>query len=406
MTKMPINIRMTQINTGFKYQLVNPKGKWIKDNPFFEPLNSTVEQTFLEQTVFKDQIIEKPYVSVTGTYNEPEQIRTFDYFGHMSTSITEQIRNNNLHLVFNMASEGSHKVFPFAYGLHNNALKHGIPLKNIHYICGDLREEEFYKAETGGGINIYSVIVFAAEQARWAKVNKYTPKRNIEIENHSDKYFTCLSRKARYWRSFFIKDVLQSDISEKAIISHGTFTTDDEQLIYDIPHEYDYVDNPVVVFWKERGYELQPGTHYKKDVPLAALEDLYSQVLFDVSLETWQDEDVEFYTEKTIKPMMMGMPVLIWGASGINKNLKKYGFKTYESWFDLSFDDEPDTIKRKDLLLQEVRRVCNMLDNMSRAERLQWSQKNKSVLRYNQQILPNVSITSREINKLLNNINS
>ena len=397
---------MEYTNKKFEFQFANPKSKWIKDNKFFHALDNSVEQTFLEQTIFKNQIIEKPYVSITGVYNEPEKIRTFDYFGHISESIRESIKDSKLHLVFNMASEGSHKVFPFAYGLHTSAIQHDIPLKNIHYICGDMREEEFYKAETGGGINIYSVIVFAAEQARWSKVNNYVPKRNIEIQNHSDKYFTCLSRKARYWRSYFIKDVLESDISDRAIISHGTFTTDDEQIIYDIPHQDDFVDNPVVTFWNERGYELQPGTHYEKNVPLAALEDLYSQVLFDVSLETWQDEDVEFYTEKTIKPMMMGMPVLIWGASGINRNLKKYGFKTYESWFDLSFDDEPDTVKRKDLLLQEVRRVCNMLDNMDREERMQWSQKNKNVLKYNQQILPNVSSTSRAINKLLKNINS
>jgi len=405
-------INMIMAEPKYRLNYLNPPG-WLDCPKVFVPLPQPVEHSFLEQTLLKNRQIDKPYVAATGIYSGPEMIRECDAFSFVSEDVKKELREGELIFIMHMAIEGNHKEFPFLWSLHDSALRHDIPLNKIYYLTGDLNEKDIYEKETGGGINVYGMIVFAAEQARWAKTNSWQNKRMLDLEKlHQDKFFTALSRKARYWRSYIIKDILESEVSDNCVISHGTHlielldTDRYDRMIYNVPYEEDHEDNPVIQFWRERNYVHEPGTHYPADEPMVALEDLYNQVLFDVSLETWQDEGVYFYTEKTIKPMMLGMPVLIWGSSGMNKGLKKYGFKTYEDWFDLSFDDEPDTVKRKDMLVKEIIRVCNELKGMSKADRIRWSTKNKSVIKYNQKILHNQPTTSRAFTQMLEHIKS
>ncbi len=65
-------------------------------------------------------------------------------------------------------------------------------------------------------------------------------------------------------------------------------------------------------------------------------------------------------TEKTFKPIALGMPFVIVGTQGCLKYLRSYGFKTFGDFWDESYDDEPDdhlriekiahTLKKLDML--------------------------------------------------------
>ena len=65
-------------------------------------------------------------------------------------------------------------------------------------------------------------------------------------------------------------------------------------------------------------------------------------------------------TEKTFKPIALGMPFVIVGTQGCLKYLRSYGFKTFGDFWDESYDDEPNdhlriekiahTLKKLDML--------------------------------------------------------
>jgi hypothetical protein len=65
-------------------------------------------------------------------------------------------------------------------------------------------------------------------------------------------------------------------------------------------------------------------------------------------------------TEKTFKPIAMGMPFIIVGTQGSLRYLRSYGFRTFGDLWDESYDDEPDDHKR----IEKVAHTLKLLDEL------------------------------------------
>ena len=65
-------------------------------------------------------------------------------------------------------------------------------------------------------------------------------------------------------------------------------------------------------------------------------------------------------TEKTFKPIALGMPFVIVGTQGSLKYLRSYGFKTFGDLWDESYDDEPDDSKR----IEKIAHTLKLLDDL------------------------------------------
>ena len=61
-------------------------------------------------------------------------------------------------------------------------------------------------------------------------------------------------------------------------------------------------------------------------------------------------------TEKTFKPIAMGMPFVIVGTRGSLKYLRSYGFKTFEGIWDESYDDAQDDVR--------IQRIASLLRSL------------------------------------------
>jgi hypothetical protein len=65
-------------------------------------------------------------------------------------------------------------------------------------------------------------------------------------------------------------------------------------------------------------------------------------------------------TEKTFKPIALGMPFVIVGTQGSLKYLRSYGFRTFGDLWDESYDDEPDDSLR----IEKIAQVLKLLDGL------------------------------------------
>jgi hypothetical protein len=65
-------------------------------------------------------------------------------------------------------------------------------------------------------------------------------------------------------------------------------------------------------------------------------------------------------TEKTFKPIALGMPFVIVGTQGSLRYLRSYGFKTFGHLWDESYDDEPDDHKR----IEKIAHTLKLLDDL------------------------------------------
>jgi hypothetical protein len=90
-----------------------------------------------------------------------------------------------------------------------------------------------------------------------------------------------------------------------------------------------------------------------------------------------------FYSEKFLKPIINFQPMLIYGQPGINKNMHVLGFKSYESYFNLDFDDEPDDIIRYKKLLISATETVKQLQAMTRDQQIEWRFHQAELLEFN-----------------------
>ena len=59
------------------------------------------------------------------------------------------------------------------------------------------------------------------------------------------------------------------------------------------------------------------------------------------------------------------------------------GFKTFEPWIDESYDKEPHPEKRFEMILSQVRILCDMTES----EKLKWMENVKPIIQYNRKHL-------------------
>jgi len=69
-------------------------------------------------------------------------------------------------------------------------------------------------------------------------------------------------------------------------------------------------------------------------------------------------------TEKTFKPIALGMPFVIVGTRGSLEYLRSYGFRTFGNIWDESYDQADDDIR-----IEKIAQLLKQLDDLSTAEK-------------------------------------
>lgn len=75
-----------------------------------------------------------------------------------------------------------------------------------------------------------------------------------------------------------------------------------------------------------------------------------------LSTETNVKENVMFFSEKSYKPIGIGMPFIILGNPGTLKELRNDGFITFNEWFDESYDNNLDLEERIKIIIKNLKK--------------------------------------------------
>jgi hypothetical protein len=82
-----------------------------------------------------------------------------------------------------------------------------------------------------------------------------------------------------------------------------------------------------------------------------------NQTGISVVLETVVDSSKVHITEKVLRPIACGHPFILAAGPGALKYLQKYGFRTFSPWINESYDDEPDSQRRLEMIVEEMHRI-------------------------------------------------
>jgi hypothetical protein len=176
-------------------------------------------------------------------------------------------------------------------------------------------------------------------------------------KNNIKKYhFLSFNRIAKPHRLMIFGELMSNEnFKDKYITSlAGDKISNNKQLYYNhinfyLNENYKYSKNKILNFYKT----YDSTTHYIYDA--SDLENNKANSLnFNahknsfvniVTESLWHPKSI-FFSEKIYKPMYTCQPFILFGNPHSLKKLKTMGFKTFDKWWDESYDDEIDLTKR------------------------------------------------------------
>ena len=340
---------------------------------------------------------------------------TYDIFSQLSTEEIIRLRTCSTTLfMFNYLWEGhSYVHYNFWELLTLSALRHDIPRAKLFFISSNLKEEvsydmwqkEFYPNDRINvmAFNFFSTYIYEGSIRK--NSNSYQTIKTIDdaVTNikENQKMFLSLNRKKRFHRIYTIYKIFKSTFKNNTLISYDKLELSDylrlgndsmdlnmfEKLIESSPSILDFSDF-------DRNWVNENSTRLFDESMIS----LVSETIF----ETWNNTSI-FFSEKTFKPMLHYHPILIFGQPEINDSLKQIGFKTYDKYFDLSFDSTQNHFDRIDSQIEQLEVLNDKLSMMSISERVDWLLQDKETLEHNKEALQENQFNKNKL-IILNNI--
>jgi hypothetical protein len=342
----------------------------ISTNPYFwTPSGKTVLTVCFSS--IKNDIT---YINLLLKYPVPAY-DDIDLFQFIDVEALDRLRNHKTVLVFDSIFEGfSPSITPIAKALYRSCVIHNINPKKIFFFTGNLIDDL---------VEINNIPIFILDSCTWKDIPTGSLKKvKLACYKNYEKAILSLSRRNRSHRvlahcMLFNSPLVDHSIISQDIVNYEISNYDLEKMkITDL--QYKNFKNSLPLIADKNQFDVND--------PFNALPELHSKTAFSIVNETLADNSNNttlFFSEKFLKPIINFQPMLIYGHQGINKKLSLLGFRNYESYFNLDFDDEPDDIIRYKKLLESAATAVSKLKTLSREQQIEWRFSNKKLLAYN-----------------------
>jgi hypothetical protein len=293
------------------------------------------------------------------------------YTSHIAVSdkVLNDAKNRKCFIVLSYPYEGN-----LYYRKHNLSLlieKLGIPKENILVLHADNNSENFLDCPfTYVPINLFPWWV------------EYFSDVDDIVEYKHERLFSCFNRRMRVDRLQLLSYLKRGNLINDGFISCGDVNEQDLSRIDSTDSEKLFLKN----LEGSSPDNLIISGPAKVNPAMNVNFEIASRTFLTVVPETeTRTNNILYFTEKTFKPILMGHPFIIYGGLHSLKKLKEFGYKTFDKWWDESYDD-----------------TVNFVDNANKITQILLSLKSKSLselkiirddmsetLRYNQTLFLN-----------------
>jgi hypothetical protein len=185
------------------------------------------------------------------------------------------------------------------------------------------------------------------------------------------KKFICFNRitgNSRVYRSFLVAKLIQKNLHKEGHISysqtcpiHGelklnlieakkkyqlstSFINDCYNVLKNLQEDL-RIDTPKKNFIENDSFTIGP---IKESI----------ESFVHIVTETCFWEDKLHLTEKIFKPIVLKQPFILVGCANNLAYFKSYGFKTFDKWWDESYDSCQDPIERLEMISRIIEKIC------------------------------------------------
>ncbi len=365
----------------------------LEDNPFCSSPEITNLSNYLwfkeYQHLFR-QHADINFINLLLGY-EQKITATTDLFKFIDADSIDQLRNGRTVLIFDATFEGyGDAELPLKTCLCYNAFLYNIDPTKIFLFTGNF-------LDTDDSINVIPIFIL---DTGWDHSVGATTFKDAEVQcfENLEKIILSLSRRNRFPRVVAHFALWKSHLKQDSIISQDN-VNNTATISTDILEKLDLTIND----WQEFKNSLPllaDGNNFHINAPFDHLPALHSKTVFSIVNETLisnYNNTSLFFSEKLLKPIINYQPMVIYGQPGINRKIQILGFKTYEEYFDLSFDDEPDDVLRYKKLLTSIESTVNYLKSLSRDEQIAWRFKQLDLLEYNRKVFLHKENTMKQL---------
>ena len=311
--------------------------------------------------------------------------------------ILDEVRKENCTLVFDNTLEGDridgrHLLFP----LYGSVKKLKLPAKQVVFITNDLNSEDSHNVySTQDKIKVISFMWNVYDVKRLMKHKFLINIKNIDTEiNYKKKNiekikpFLKVNRTNRPERDLFMLFIEHEDLYDKFKISFPHFSKEDfpthnrfkkylkpsniNFLLNKVPFDIDKTDET------NHGPAGYGEGYFNADLPFQPIH--YRNTLFSIVMCAFPFvENACHLHSSTFNPIHQGHPIIQFGPYKSLERMRERGFKTFDKWWDESYDEIKDGWERFDAILKLV----DKLSRKSNKELLEMYVDMKDVLQHN-----------------------
>ncbi len=324
--------------------------------------------------------------------------------------ILKEVRNENCTLVFDNTLEGDridgqHLLLP----LYGSIKKLDLPGKQIVFITNDLNSEESHEYFLTSGLikDPIKVISFMWNVHDVKRLMKHKFLRKIKNIDTEIKYktknikkikpFLKVNRTNRPERDLFMLFIQHENLYNKFKISFPqfgkeTFPPHDrfkkyltpsnvKSLLEKIPFDIDKTDKT------NHGPAGFGEGYFNADLPFQPIH--YRNTFISIVMGAFPFVDNACHLHSsTFNPIHQGHPIIQFGPHQALKRMRDRGFKTFNKWWDESYDEIENGWERFDAVLQLVKE----LSEKTNEELLEMYVEMKDVLQHNIDVINNYDI--------------
>lgn len=208
-----------------------------------------------------------------------------------------------------------------------------LPDESVYYIHGNLLIDDLRK-EKGFNFKCIPISIFDS----WIDYRIFN-NGMAEFKPLDNQFlFLSYNRNPRPHRVYLVSEMMRLGILEKGRVSIGKFENNETESI-ELLSEI----SPLII---DRTLDI----NWAGNLELPDHEATFMSIV----TETLIDDSVLFISEKIWKPIVVGHPFMILGNVGTLKYIKDLGFKTFDKWFDESYDNELIHHKRVDIIVNQI----------------------------------------------------
>jgi hypothetical protein len=217
----------------------------------------------------------------------------------------------------------------------------------------------------------YFFHIFAA--ADWYRGYQYSAALTAPAQRKITKKYITFNRitgNARSYRSFLVAELAKNNLLEHGHVSysdicpvHGKYQ---ESILYAVDQykiDPNYA-NDVIKTLNTINFPLRIDSG--KNIPngsqtIGPVSELMESFLHVVTETCFWDRRTHL-TEKIFKPIVARQPFVLLGCANNLQYLRSYGFKTFDSWWDESYDRIEDPVLRLQAVVKIIDEICNLSD--------------------------------------------